>query len=105
MSRQGIICSLLISCVLKSAFCIINPVIQPEDHHTVHPVLPLRLKLFTNQFDLRRQRALQLIVIQGISIKRVAVSCGYHSVLRFSKLLWDDVHRVSGAIGAGIAKP
>ncbi|XEI07203.1 helix-turn-helix domain-containing protein [Escherichia coli] len=33
--------------------------------------------------ECRMQRALQLIVIHGFSIKRVAVSCGYHSVSYF----------------------
>ena len=33
--------------------------------------------------ECRMQRALQLIVIYGVSIKRVAVSCGYHSVSYF----------------------
>ena len=41
--------------------------------------------------ECRMQRALQLIVI-------------YVFHLRFSKLLWDDAHRVSGAIGAGITE-
>ena len=33
--------------------------------------------------ECRMQRALQLIVIYGVSIKRIAVSCGYHSVSYF----------------------
>ncbi len=55
------------------------------------------------------QRALQLIVIHGFSIKRVGsvlwISQRVVFHLRLSKLLWDDAHRVSGAIGAGIAEP
>ncbi len=37
-------------------FCIINPVILPVEHHTLSSVLPLRLNLFINQFDLRGRR-------------------------------------------------
>lgn len=40
----------------------------------------LYLQLLT---ECRMQRALQLIVIHGFLIKRVAVFCGYYSVLYF----------------------
>lgn len=37
---------------------------------------------------------LQLIVIYGVSIKLVAVSCGYHSnKCSFFFQVWDDAHR------------
>ncbi len=54
------------------------------------------------------QRALQLIVIHGFSIKRVAgpvdITACRISFTSF-EIIMGDAHRVSGAIGAGIAEP
>ncbi len=51
------------------------------------------------------QRALQLIVIYGVQLSELQYPVDITACrisFTFSKLLWDDAHRVSGAIGAGI---
>ncbi len=51
------------------------------------------------------QRALQLIVIYGFQLSELQYPVDITAcriLFSFSKLLWDDAHRVSGAIGAGL---
>ncbi len=53
------------------------------------------------------QRALQLIVIYGVSIKRVAVPVDITACrisFTFFEIIMGYAHRVSGAIGAGITE-
>ncbi len=52
------------------------------------------------------QRALQLIVIHVFQLSELQYPVDITACrisLRLSKLLWDDAHRVSGAIGAGLS--